>query len=99
MEVEETWIEESPEPPGRSEVPDVGARAAAEKQEKFVGDDVWLKGTPQGTIRLHVVNQRLHKKKWWLQLKSPGEEILYNDGAWYPQKTVSMAKKGPKHNV
>lgn len=70
-----------------------------EKQEKFVGDVVWLKGTPQGTIKLHVVNQRLKEKKWYLQLKSPREEFLYNDGAWYPQKKVSMAQKGPKHNV
>ena len=70
-----------------------------EKQEKFVGDDVWLKGTPQGTIKLRVVNQRLRDKKWWLQLKLPREEFPYNDGAWYSQKKVQMAKKGPNHNV
>ena len=70
-----------------------------EKQEKFVGDVVFLKGTPQGTIKLHVVNQRLKDKKWGLQLKSPKEDVLYNDGAWYPQKKVSMAQKGPKHDI
>lgn len=92
------WIEESPEPAGRSEVPDAGERAAAERQEKFVGDEVWLKGTPQGTIRLQVVNQKLKDRKWWLQLQLPEENEPYNNGAWFSQKKVKMAKKGPKHD-
>lgn len=117
-------IEESPEPAGRSEVPDAGERAAAvslyqphfrgrqvrkaspahpdqisqERQEKFVGDEVWLKGTPQGTIRLQVVNQKLKDRKWWLQLQLPEENEPYNNGAWFSQKKVKMAKKGPKHD-
>jgi hypothetical protein len=64
-----------------------------------VGDEVWLKDTPQGTIRLLVVNETLRDKRWWLQLQLPGEDQLYNDGAWYSQKKVKMAKKGPKHDI
>jgi len=75
-----------------------------EKQEKWVGDQVYYK-TSDGLILLDVVAAELlldrseNKKKWWLKLKKPnasGDE-LYEGGARFAQRSVRTAKKGPNH--
>jgi hypothetical protein len=68
-----------------------------EQQEFFIDDEVWLKNTPQGTLRLKVVATQLHNMNWYLKLQERGKDTLYRNGAWISQRKVSNARRGPNH--
>ena len=71
-----------------------------EKQEKKVGDEVFLKKVPgRGTIRLKVMEAALHdhqgKRRWYLKLQEIGSTELYSKGDWFSQKKVGLAQRAP----